>query len=68
MKVLDLAPFCGLYVREFKVSHSNVVNRVIGYKNLSCTQIACEDVRLCPFYNLYKKERVLFTRLLNLLK
>ena len=26
VKVLDFAPFCGLYVRELKLSHSNVVN------------------------------------------
>ena len=64
VKVLEFAPFYGLYMREFKLSHSNVVNRVIGYKNFSCTQIAHEDVRLCPFYNLYKKEHILFMRLL----
>ena len=64
VKVLDFAPFCGLYMREFKLSHSNVVNRIIGYKNFSCTQIAREDVRLFPFYKLYKKEHILFTRLL----
>ena len=46
-------------------SSYHVVNSVIGYKNFSCTEIAHEDVRLCPFYKyLYKKERILFTRLL----
>ena len=58
VKVLDW------FVREFKLSHSNVVNKIIGYKNFSCTQIAREDVRLFPFYKLYKKEHILFTRLL----
>ena len=29
MKVLDFAPFRGSYVREFELSHSNLVNRII---------------------------------------
>ena len=29
MKVLDFAPFCGSYVREFELSHDNPVNRII---------------------------------------
>ena len=29
MKVLDFAPFPGSYVREFELSHSNLVNRII---------------------------------------
>ena len=29
MKVLDFSPFCGLYVREFELLHSNLVNRSI---------------------------------------
>ena len=62
VKVLDFAPFCGSYVREFELSQSNLVNRII--KNIWCTQFEREDVELCPFYNLYEKEHILFTRLL----
>ena len=29
MKVLDFAPFRGSYVREFELSRSNLVNRII---------------------------------------
>ena len=29
MKVLDFAPFHGLYMMEFELSHSNPVNRII---------------------------------------
>ena len=29
MEVLDFAPFRGSYVREFELSHSNLVNRII---------------------------------------
>ena len=29
VKVLDFAPFRGSYVREFELSHSNLVNRII---------------------------------------
>ena len=60
VKVLDFAPFRGSYVREFELSHGNLVNRII--KNNSCTQFAREDVGLWPFYNSYvKKKRKLFT-------
>ena len=30
LKVLDFVPFCGSYVREFELSHSNLVKRIIN--------------------------------------
>ena len=29
MRVLDFGPLVGLYVREFELSHSNLVSRII---------------------------------------
>ena len=40
MKVLDFTSFCGLYVRQFELSHSNLVNRII--------KITHAHVGLCP--------------------
>ena len=54
MKVLDIAPFQSSYVREFWI--------IKKYKYNSCTQFACKDVGLCPFYNLYVKGHTLFKR------
>ena len=53
-------PFGGLYVREFELSHSNLVSRII--KNNSCTQRARQGVGLRAFYDSYVKERKLLTR------
>ena len=49
VKVLDW------FVREFKLSHSNVVNRIIGYKNFSCTPIAREDVKTFPLLQIVQE-------------
>ena len=43
MKVLDFAPFRRSYVREFELSHGNLVNRII---KITHAQFACEDVGL----------------------
>ena len=44
----------GSYVREFELSHSKLVNRII---KITHTQFAREDVGLSPFYNSYVKKR-----------
>ena len=52
---VGLCPFRGLYVKEFELSHSNRVNRIIKITP-TCTQFAREDVGLKPFYNSYFKK------------
>ena len=53
---VGLCLFRGSYVREFDLSHSNPVNRIIKITH------AREDVGLWPFYNSYVKKWKLFTR------
>ena len=49
VKVVDFAPFRGLYVREFELSHSILVNRVIkithGHNLLVWTLSLLQSVR-----------------------
>ena len=54
---VGLCPFRGSYVREFELSDSNPVNRIIKitHAHSPCTQFAREDVVLWPFYNSYVK-------------
>ena len=60
MKVLDFAPFRGSYVREFELSHSNLVNRIIKITHAHNLHVKGpwphEDVGLQPFYNSYVKK------------
>ena len=58
---VGLCPFRSSYVREFELSHSNSVNRIITNTD-SCTQFAREDVGLCSIYNSYLKQLKLFIR------
>ena len=63
VKVLDFAPFRGSYVREFELSHGNLVLKQ-NYKNNACTQFALEDVGLWPFYNSYvKKTQIVYYKI-----
>ena len=68
MKVLDFAPFCGSYMREFELSHSNlllnstVVNRIVKITHKHNLHVKMLDS--APLKNLYVKEHILFTRLL----
>ena len=58
VKVLDFAPFRGSYVREFELSHGNLVNRII---KITHAQFAREDDGLWPFYNWYiKKTQIVY--------
>ena len=57
LKVLDLAPFRGSYVREFESSHSNLVNRFIKITHAHNLHVKMLDFALSQFV------RKLFTRL-----
>ena len=48
-EVLDFAPFRRSYVREFELSHSKLVNRII--KITHPHNLHNEAVGLSPFYN-----------------
>ena len=62
LKVLDVAPFRGSYVREFELSHSNLVNRIIKITHTHILHVKMLD--FAQFKILYVKEGILFTRLL----
>ena len=55
---VGLCPLRGSFVREFELSHSNPVNRIIKITHAHCTQFAREGVGLCPFYNSYVKQEL----------
>ena len=57
MKVLDFARFRGSYVREFELSHSNLVNKII---KITHAHNLHEDVGLWPSI-VRKKEANCFT-------
>ena len=55
---VGLCPFRGSYVREFELSHGNLVNRIIKTTH---AQFAREDDGLWPFYNWYiKKTQIVY--------
>ena len=62
VKVLNFAPFRGSYVREFELSHSNLVSRVT--KIAHAHNLHVEMLHFAPFYNSCVKERKLFERLI----
>ena len=56
VKVLDFAPFRGLYVREFKLSQSNLVNRIIkisGAHSLHVKVLNFASFTICTWKNTY---------------
>ena len=53
---VGFCPYRGSEVKEFQLSHSNPVNRIIKITH------ACEDVGLCSFYNSYLKQLKLFCK------
>ena len=59
MKVLDFAPFRGSYVREFELSHSNRVNRII--KITHAHNLHVKMLVFDPFTIRALKKRKLFT-------
>ena len=59
MKVLDFAPFRGSYVREFELSHSNRVNRII--KITRAHDLHVKMLVFGPFTISTLKKRKLFT-------
>ena len=59
VKVLDFAPFCGSYVKEFELSHSNRVNKVI--KITHAHDLHVKMLVFGPFTIRTLKKRKLFT-------
>ena len=59
---VGLSPFRGSYVREFELSHSNLVNRIIKITHTHILHVKMLD--FAPFTLVYVKERILFTTLL----
>ena len=56
MKVLDFTPFHGLYTREFELSHSNLVNRIIKIThahNLHVKMLDFVPFKICMRKNAY---------------
>ena len=58
---VGLCSFRGSYVREFELSHSNLVNKIIKITHAHDLHVKMLDF-ICPVYNLYVKQRILFTR------
>ena len=56
VKVLDFAPFRGSYVREFQLSHSNLVNRIIKITHAHDLHVKILDFApftICTLKNAY---------------
>ena len=54
VKLLDFAPFHGSYVREFKLSHSNLVNRIVKIahtRNLHVKMLDFAPFTICKWKN-----------------
>ena len=52
--MLDFAPFRGLHVREFELSHSNLVSRIT---KITHAHNLHEDVGLCPFFQFVRERK-----------
>ena len=56
VKVLDFAPFHGSYMREFELSHSNLVNGIIKIThahNLHVKMLDFAPFKICTWKNAY---------------